>query len=128
MIAFYLFLTAGLPIAVHYCHGQIKEIKILSRTIDSSEDMEMPASECCNLEIQKDCCSHEYYVFQLDIDEEVVSSEPINKLLIAVINNNHVNDATETIVVENNSYQFCDLPPPQNQPIWLMNCNFSLYG
>ncbi|MFC2124922.1 hypothetical protein ACFLU5_08940 [Bacteroidota bacterium] len=128
LTAFYLFLTAGLPITVHYCHGQIEEIRILSKAVNCCEDMEMPANSCCNIEINTDCCSNEYYFFQLDIDEEIVSPYTISKSLVATITKVLIDDSIDTFDVDHNTYQYRDLPPPKNQPIWLMNCNFSLYG
>jgi len=114
--------------SVHYCHGHLYEIKFFSKTVHDSEDIDIPFSNCCDSETHKDCCSNEYYVFQLDIDEEVISATPVVKVKTSSLNINYVDDFDAGLLAEDDSYHFTDLPPPIYTPIWLLNCNFSFYG
>jgi len=128
LTAFYLFLTAGLPITVHYCHGHIEEINILTKNITCCEDMEMPVNNCCEIKDMSDCCSNEYYVYQLDIDEEITKPFKITKSVFATIMKAQVFDLTVSYEDDDKTCQFFDLPPPANQSLWLVNCNFTFYG
>lgn len=128
LTAFYLFLTAGIPITVHYCHGSLEEIKLLAKTVSCCDEVPNSTNNCCDDEINTDCCSNEIFQFQLDIDEEIVSHDLSYQMFYTNIENNQVDNSVIVFVVEDGMFQFCDLPPPKKQPIWLMNCNFSLYG
>ena len=127
LMVFYLFLTAGVPITVHYCHGQIEEIKILAKSTDCCEK-ESQKSHCCMNEDPIKCCSYEHLIFHLDIDEEVISCTPVVKVKISSLNFNFAEESDAGVLVEDDSYHFTDLPPPIFTPIWLLNCNFSFYG
>lgn len=127
---FYLVFTAGLQITVHYCHGKIEDIKILSdKARCCCEETEMPAGNSCRIVTDdKGCCYNEHFLYQLAIDEEIIPSIKIAKQYFSEELNYQLLSILTPDVQSGNPTSNNELPPPKRQPVWLINCTFIFYG
>ena len=61
---FYLVLSTGAAINMHYCGGELDSVQINSN----------PVSCCCgNMEMSNNCCQDEEFILDLDLDQQIAS-------------------------------------------------------
>jgi len=117
---FYLLLTAGFTVNIHYCLGEIESITPF-----------VQVDNCCcgTAEMPMDCCGDEQMIFQFSPDDQLIKSEqsifktPLFEIIeIASVRSVENEDHQKLI------YKICKPPPPDNIPIWLKYSNFTFYG
>jgi hypothetical protein len=116
----YLLVITGIPLTLHYCHGKLESVKILSSAIDG----------CCGNEgMLKGCCKNIHYLLKAETDHQQVSQ----------VYSITVYDSGQSIrwqIIENQMVlkiqifplTFDNLPPPDTIPIWLINNSLTYYG
>jgi hypothetical protein len=118
VLFFYLFLSTGFVVNLHYCQHELKSIAIYT----SSEN-------CCSgtCKMDKKCCEDKQIVIQMDSQDKIVPS---------VTELSHFLDYLESFVINFDclereepqvSLLSLDLPPPKID-IWKINCTFLYYG
>lgn len=116
---FYITLTSGAYINIHYCGGDIQ-------SVDLGAQHELC---CCGMDYSNSsCCENEIVQLKIDVDQDVVFVKNINsKLFLSNIISNSSNELTETVF---NDIKFNDIfiPPPKSEHIWLINCTLIFYG
>lgn len=117
---FYLLASVGIAVNVHHCseNGHCD-------TSDSNEE----ACCCGHEEESNDCCEDETYFLQLDSEQQAPQNlRIIAKQLVSGIEVVFNNNAVPETISGKNIFERNDLPPPQKQPVWLLNCSLTFYG
>jgi hypothetical protein len=116
----YFTLSSEAMVNLHYCKGELKSIDINS----SFEDC------CCQMvDMDNGCCEDEQFQADIETDEYA----PVfynflsdNFLLLPYCNN--FNDSLYFSENKDNHIVNYVNPPPEPEPIWLVNCTFTFYG
>lgn len=119
LLVFYLLVSVGVPVTVHYCQGQVAEVAVLKSDIS-----------CCCGDMEDDgCCENESQYVSLDTDQQVVRSLEFTPILDVLSVPALLSEDTED-GFDGLSEVACniDLPPPKNQPLWLAHCSLTYYG
>lgn len=117
---FYLLVSAGILVNIHYCHGQIANIKVFS-------DKE---NCCCSTNMEDTgCCINVTILLQIDDDQQASHNItlPNNQTYSAVLKSLHLLKDNSFIITED-QFWLIDIPPPENIPIYILNCSFTFYG
>lgn len=127
---FFLMTKIGVAFNIHYCHGQIAEVKHIFQHkegcgMDMSMDMNSSTKKQLN---KKSCCSDEVITIQnTDINTITDKLELSKPLLIAVLN---------TAIL----FHLIEFPPQNNimeveyensshsPPLYQLYCNYTLYS
>ena len=122
LVVFYLFVSVGVGYNTHYCGGKL-----------SSVDLYAKSSACCcddDMEMADNCCDDESSYFQFTSDQKIAERTSISVTessmladLYIEINNDAVDRSRD---LESTAY--LDLPPPDPERIYLLNCSFVFYG
>ncbi len=116
---FYITLTSGAYINIHYCGGDIQ-------SIDLSANNEMC---CCGIDYgTSGCCENEIVLLKIDVDQNVSITQNIISELYSI---NYISNTNNTLIeIEYDNIKFNDviIPPPKPEPIWLLNCTLTFYG
>lgn len=134
----YVAATAGIPVEVHYCRGDIVSVGILpsgencccheTAGIRECCTYEMPG-QTCSLESAGDCCSSEHYSIQYFQDKQVTKSTNTNFRPANDHGLKSIVQFSESEDTDSNVYcRFHDLPPLKPQPLWLLHCTLTFYG
>ncbi len=119
LMVFYLVLSIGVNLNVHFCGGNLKSVSV------SSE-----GSKCCcdSEEKSNKCCSDKSVFVQYDTDEKQVSSFrfELGKLSFE-IRNWMATDTAVTEVSKTKHHEYGKAPPPK-KPLWLRHCSLTYYG
>ena len=118
--SFYLLLTAGFTINIHYCLGEVESITPF-----------IQADVCCcgTDEMPMDCCGDKQMVFQFSPDDQLIKSEhsvfkaPLLETIEIASVRSLENEGHQKVI-----YKFYKSPPPEKVPIWLKYSNFTFYG
>ena len=117
---FYLFASAGITVNMHYCAGQVQYVEFLAAN-----------GKCCCADEGDtvSCCGDETFFFQLDNEQQTsqkvrVVPEQFVSGIAAVLNTTDRFEPVSKAI----DFERLDLPPPQRQPIWLLNCSLVYYG
>ena len=127
--AFYLLLSSGVSVDLHYCLGDLREVKIFS--INGAEDC-CGTENSCVIDREINCCDFEHFTFQIDTDQlntGISLSVPndwqhwqTNGLI------NQVNDFSAVNASAVNESYSLSSSLPRIQPTYLLNCSFIFYG
>jgi hypothetical protein len=119
---FYLLLYAGIPVTIHYCHGNAEKVKLFS-----AENINC----CCgpNACLSKKCCYNEHHLIKADIKEQLneqrvqltVYDDVFLSCNICIANENESDHKPLTI-------PFFGHSPPKQIPLWLLNCTLIYYS
>jgi hypothetical protein len=115
----YISLSISAAINVHFCSGEIESVNI-----------NVVANICCcgADEMDSDCCKNESLILELDTDQTITSVQNILPeqivILTLIIDRFELLAENNNDVITNNYF----IPPPNIQPIWLLNCRFTFYG
>lgn len=119
---FYLLLYAGIPITIHYCNGNTEKIKLFS-----AENINC----CCghNCCLAKKCCHNEQHLIKADIKEQLseqrvqltVYNDALLFCNISITNKNEIDLRPLTL-------PFFGHAPPEQVPVWLLNCALIYYS
>jgi len=117
---FYITLSTGAMVNLHYCGGELANIKVNSHT----------QSCCCGIDdFNNSCCKDKDLTFELEIDQNSHIVQNIEfqdaflfSFVISGIRLLIDEDRGEEEIL---SYK---LPSPKPEPLWLMNCTFTFYG
>lgn len=114
----YFFFAVGVGLNVHYCGGQKAEVSIIFQS----------SSCACDAVGQDSCCKDEQVFYQLEEDQQVVTSLqvatadeidlPINHQLLRASE-----DDREPV-----NYGHERAPPNQGPPIYIRNASLTFYG
>lgn len=117
---FYLLISTGGFINVHYCNGQFNHIELLNNNKYCGCDH--------HADDEKNCCEDQSVYIQFDTEQYITKS----------LNNScHANTVLSTIFNKNiflahynkiNFFITNNLSPPPKQPIWLRLSAFLFYG
>lgn len=118
ILFYYLVITIGLFVNIHYCKGEVKSIKIGTNN----------NSSCCAADICKSsCCDDELLLIRHDNEHKIVQSHNTSVNLYAekihFITNNNIDE-----YIDNEPIRFIDIPPPKNVPTWILNSSLTFYG
>ncbi|XOV95233.1 MAG: hypothetical protein ACFHWX_11085 [Bacteroidota bacterium] len=118
-VAFYSLTATGFSMNLHYCLEELSEVEFFGHQ-----------NSCCcgEEESMAGCCEDE--TFQLSSsDQQLQSTTSFNfeATFIIDVSSNEVLDEIDVASISNHLTSE-DPPPPQNRPIWLVNCNFTYYG
>lgn len=123
---FYLLLSIGIEVDLHYCLGELKDVKIFNHhTVDETCCSDIK----CSLEKSFSCCDNEHLCYQIEDDQ--LSSKQSVKLSL-----NQYQDwvaASVFSILQNKnplsdkSYTKTD-DKRDTAPAYLLNCSFIYYG
>ena len=120
-LVFYLMISFGLTINLHYCGGQLESVHFFGNM----------KTCCCGVEeMNNSCCENQTIHFQLNKEQRI--GQDIRIQLVSSIDL-LVQDLFSEFVLcykseKNNSIIQFDLPPPKKQPTWLINCSLTYYA
>ncbi|MCB9235672.1 MAG: hypothetical protein H6581_28760 [Bacteroidia bacterium] len=119
LTAFYLLLSVGVNVNVHYCGGKLSEISLV----------ETPTCCCGEMGMRKGCCSDQNFQMQLDTDHQISPQFQMDLgPMVACIFENEVGEAAVLPTRPDAKPFGFDLPPPPNAPAYLLHCSFTFYG
>ncbi|MBU8893815.1 MAG: hypothetical protein KOO66_13630 [Bacteroidales bacterium] len=117
---FYMTLSTGAMVNIHYCGGELESIKVNS----------IPVSCCCgDTEMTNSCCQDEELILKLDVDQQIVSltnNVPENLFVFTYLFFRL--DLVQEIEIKEVDTRNYYNPPPKLEPIWLINCTLTYYG
>ena len=134
----YIAAIVGLPVEVHYCHGDPVSVGLISVDEGSCCQEKTGIQDCCTFEMQgktcslnaeSNCCSDEHYSVQYFEDKQLTNNTTISfrtgmdHRSILSIRVSEPEDDDSAI-----HFSLYDLPPPEPQPLWLLYCAFTFYG
>ncbi len=120
-LSFYVLISLGLTINLHYCGGQLESLDLFGNT----------ESCCCGGEtMNKSCCENQFLYFEIS-DEQRVSQDyriltipsfdlNIQPAIDITLLNNEIELDFQRL--ENNS------SPPYKNPFWILNCSLIYYA
>jgi hypothetical protein len=117
---FYLLVTVGMAVQVHYCAGEIASVQLFSET-----------NSCCGDEgdCNANCCHYSSQVIQFEEQQTLLSNfkptieQPVFELAVSA------SPASPDLPVqEDESVVDDELRPPPNEPVWLLHCSLVYYG
>jgi hypothetical protein len=120
---FYLLVSTGLTLDVHYCGGKMVDVEVFG-TPDHCCSKVQPS---CQKEEENKCCSNESVLVQLDQWQVISSTPSLDLAYLTVPRHFHNFDLLENIG-DNELQIFNDLPPPIDQPRWLLYRSLLFYG
>lgn len=115
---FYLFVTAGFIVNLHYCGEVLADVELFAE-----------AEPCCNEE-SMDCCSEKQVGETFDADQTVSSRTqmPVPDIDMSPAHEVRFGDPLITFITERIDETRLDLPPPESAPLYLLNCSLTYYG
>jgi hypothetical protein len=120
-LSFYVLVSLGLTINLHYCGGQLESFNLFSET----------ESCCCGGEtMNKTCCENQIVYYEIS-DEQRVSQDiriltipsidlDIQPIIDITLLNNEIELDFQRL--ENSS------SPPYKNPFWILNCSLIYYA
>ncbi|MEN8251883.1 MAG: hypothetical protein ABFS32_23380 [Bacteroidota bacterium] len=120
LLPFYLIVSVGVGINVHYCLGQVEYVVMLGTHGDC----------CCDdQEDMADCCEDEIFYQAMDENQQISPSLIVDtKVLIGEFTYPDINSIGLNKSTNKGEFHIYDLPPPDSPPIWLQNCSLTYYG
>ena len=116
---YYLTLSIGLAISVHYCEGEVYSVAIFNKAESCCEDN----SSCCS------CCEDDQYLIQAETSEQLIVAKHYSFLEDEGF---LLNFFIQTIPVSEDGKNFfeqiIDYSPFEDPPIWLINCSLVFYA
>lgn len=117
---FYLGVSSGIALSIHYCEGKVKYIDVI------------PGEEhqCCPEEDHSNsCCDDRVFFFKLDT-EQITNQNTRN---LGKHPDQGMDDGVfiffhNEIADENRDYYNHKIPLLKIQPVWLMHCSLLFYG
>ncbi|WP_430974132.1 HYC_CC_PP family protein [Sunxiuqinia rutila] len=117
---FYLTLTIGLAVNVHYCQGALESV-----------DLYAANDSCCCGDTGPDqsCCQDEAQFLKLDNELRLVSSPRLDMqpLVLSLLPAEETDQALTTAPAPTHSRALTPTPPLE-QPAWLLFCSLIYYG
>lgn len=120
---FYLLVSSGLALNIHYCGGEMVDLKIFTEI-----EHECCAGETqCHQETTKSCCDDETIVVQLDSWQVAGSNLTYDITLAAVLPSpqNFRETAWNNTRI---SSDLPDIPPAKPKDLWLLYQRLTYYG
>lgn len=116
---FYLTLTSGAVLSVHYCGGQLKSVDLMANNEIC----------CCGFDNgSSGCCEDEMIQLEIDVDQNLVqnyySALKLYYKSFLLKENNTVIETKYDYIITNDVL----IPPPKVAPLWLLNCTLTYYG
>jgi len=117
---YYLLVSTGIFINMHYCGGELESVSLLS---------EQKVCCCDSNQMASNCCSNKQFLLQFDIDQKITASNTLSfeQYKFIKIEKPELVDF-EILEVELQNLFSCDLPPPPKRAIWKTNCTYLFYG
>ena len=116
---YYLSLSIGLLVSVHYCGGEVYSVAIFDEAESCCGDEDF----CCN------CCEDDQYLIQAETSEQLSVTKNYSFLEDEDF---LLNFFLQNIPVSEDGDKISDLiinqPPPEVPPIWLINCSLIFYA
>ncbi|HAN17261.1 MAG: hypothetical protein A2X13_00250 [Bacteroidetes bacterium GWC2_33_15] len=119
-LSFYILISLGLTINLHYCGGQFESFTIFGSS----------KSCCCgNEEMNKSCCENQILHYQINEEQQIsqdfrIQPAPVSGLFFSAafsdIEFSYKSKEYNTLQIE--------IPPPKKQPAWLINCSLTYYA
>ncbi|WP_139218252.1 HYC_CC_PP family protein [Sunxiuqinia elliptica] len=117
---FYLTLTIGLVVNMHYCQGELASVQLY----------EEEASCCCSDQASiTSCCDDHTQLLKLDIEPTLTPSHRLNTQVweIDLLPSETANQTLDELPF-NGSIWSTDTRPPLEEPSWLLFCSLIFYG
>ncbi|PCH96456.1 MAG: hypothetical protein COB85_03535 [Bacteroidetes bacterium] len=119
LVVFYLLVSVGIGYNMHYCGGNLSSIDLYAKS----------SACCCDEDMANNCCDDESSYFQFTSDQKLadranISITEVNLFADLYIEINNAVDISRNLV----STAYLDLPPPDPERIYLLNCSFVFYG
>lgn len=117
---FYLLVTVGLAVDVHYCTGEIASVQLFSET-----------NSCCDEDgdCSANCCHYASQVIQFEEQQTLLSNfrltieQPVAQLAISELAHSPDFFTDQDSPIIENAFS-----PPPNEPVWLLHCSLVYYG
>tara|TARA_R110002050_G_scaffold53783_4_gene122145 strand:+ start:5298 stop:5741 length:444 start_codon:yes stop_codon:yes gene_type:complete len=117
---FYLLVTVGLAVDVHYCSGKIASVQLFSET-----------NSCCGADgdCSTNCCHYASQVIQFEEPQTLRSNfrlnteQPVAQLAISALVHSPDFSTKQDFPIINNAFSH-----PPNEPVWLLLCSLVYYG
>lgn len=120
LAVFYISLSSGAMLSLHYCEGNFESIAINNE-----------AYTCCcgSGDIMSSCCENKEFSLEVNTDEYLVltSNDLIKKFVQIGLSNSEI-EYHNPIEIEEQLIVFDELFLLRSEPIWLLNCSFTFYG
>lgn len=124
---FYLYISIGLAVNVHYCQGQVKDIWVILNQGSSCCDI---GNNCCTeAETHEKCCDEQLFYFQIPSGQQQIKTNNTDYIFdqsvlqeISYFSYNILNVRKEVVS------DIYSLQPPRKQSIRLLHCSFTYYG
>lgn len=124
----YLTFSIGLVVNMHYCHGEIEEVKII---VENSSCCDETSSCCSESENEIDMCCSEIQLYY-QVAPEILKAEQI-KLIFSL---DEIVDFERELfsdsLIPDQSKRFnnyLEVPPEKsNESLWILHCSSIIYG
>jgi len=120
---FYLLVSSGLALNIHYCGGEMVDLKIFTEV----EHECCSEGNTCHQETTRSCCDDETILVQLD-SWQVAASNISYDVVVAGVIPNSLDFKEEVAIDRNHDAAFLDLPPPKPKDLWLLYQRLTYYG
>jgi hypothetical protein len=120
---FYLLVTTGLTLDVHYCGGKMVDVEVLG----APDHCCSKVKKSCHKEEKNKCCKDETVVVQLD-QWQIISTLASLDFIPVLVANVAKDLQSRDIPVASQHQIFNDLPPPKAGPLWLLYHSLVYYG
>ncbi len=117
---FYLAITIGIAVNIHYCQGELESIQLLAEQETWYSGDDAKSSTCCN---------DNSLIVQFENEQTLTSNfhvgfdQPVIELQITAQSNKDLDNIDKGVLFLKND----NLSPPE-PPVWLLNCSFVFYG
>ncbi len=117
---FYLAITAGIALNLHYCHGELESVQLFA-------DQE---TCCCGSDVDSStCCDDDSLIVKFE-NEQILTTNfqlgfDIPVIELTVLQESF--DETE-VSIDSNSFIEKNNSPPNEPPSWLLHCSLVFYG
>jgi len=123
---FYMILSIGIEVDLHYCLGELKDIKVFNH---QDEETKCCNDNVCSLERSFSCCDNEHLCYH--IDDEQLTSKQLGKVNVnqqqGWLTTTSFSFQSNSNLYTNKAYLKAELEH-QAQPAYLLNCAFIYYG
>jgi len=119
---YYFLISIGVSVNVHYCGDKVDSVELYGKT-----------KICCckdNSENSKGCCGDDFFFYQFDenqLSSQLSQSQDEVQSVAALLDYSQEKPA-EIILISGLNLDLLNLPPPQQRPLWLMNCSMLYYS
>lgn len=121
LAVFYLGVSSGATVHLHYCMGQLVEWGLVSKNPDKCGKCGMKTGAA------QDCCKDEAKQVKFESDQKISqNSYQLKALSTDLVFIPYKPESRLTFTALTEKYPFSNAPPEPHTPVFIRNCNFRI--